>query len=141
MSQAKLIEHAIDELAKLTFSGRAWQSKFGGKVDGLSGSCGSLEGVVLCHKGNVLSDMNVGGVNRIIVQADIGLDGQGSTRRGATGKNVQKACLSSATGTHYGSGLFLGDFSPNIIEEFAIGFALLSFLRIREKKVSDITPR
>ena len=103
----------------------------------LAGGSRHLEGIILSHKGNELANVNVGGVNGVVVEANIRGDRQVSIGSGASSQDVQKTSLAGTTGSHDGCSFVGGNFPPDIAQELLFRFSGFSRgLRGRSQKYS-----
>jgi len=75
----------------------------------------------------MLTDVDIGWVDSKVVQTHIRFNANMATLSRSTSKNVQKAGLTSPTGSHCGRGLSNRDFAPDVVQELSI----LSFIYAR----------
>lgn len=101
--QPEFGNHPLRKAIQIVFRRFTGQTEFGGEANGFARRGGDLERIVLCDKGNLLAHLNIGRIDGIVVQAHIGLDGDGAPRTGAPSENVEEGGFSKWNNNEIGN--------------------------------------
>ena len=138
MLQPELLDHPPGQPVQVAIGRRPGQPELGREADGLPRRRGDLEAVVLRHEGDLLPNRELGGIDLVVVEPDVGGDGQPSPAPGPAGQYVQEARLAGTGRAHDGRNFLLRYLPPYVGQEL-LGRVLLRVPSRLQRHV-DVAP-